>query len=112
MTKTSILIQYLRIFPIRRFRKVCFGALGIVVAWGAWAVFSSVLICNPIAFSWDKTIQDGHCMDQLTIWVVNAAVNIAQDLTIFLMPLFVVRTLQIPQGQRKGLVIMFALGAV
>jgi hypothetical protein len=111
MTKVSILVQYLRIFPIRRFRKVCFGALGVVVAYGTWAVFSSVLICNPIAFSWDKSIPGGRCIDQLVIWVANAAVNIAQDLVIFLVPLFVVRTLQIPQGQKKGLVIMFALGA-
>jgi hypothetical protein len=85
--------------------------LGIVVGYGAWAVFSSVFICNPISFSWDKSLPAGHCMNQLVVWVANAGVNIAQDLAIFIMPLFVVRTLQVPKGQKKGLVIMFALGA-
>jgi hypothetical protein len=85
--------------------------LGIVVGYGAWAVASSVFICSPVSFSWDISISDGHCMNQLVVWVANAGVNIAQDLVIFIMPLFVVRTLQIPQDQKKGLVLMFALGA-
>jgi hypothetical protein len=83
----------------------------IFVAYGAWAVFSSVLICNPIVFSWDKTIANGHCMNQLVVWVVNAGVNIAQNLVIFAMPLPVIQTLQIPERQKKGLVMMFTLGA-
>lgn len=37
--------------------------------------------------------------------------NIAQDVVILLMPMHVIRTLQIPDGQKKGLVTMFALGA-
>jgi hypothetical protein len=89
----------------------CFGTLGVVVAYGTWAVCSSLLICSPIAFSWDKTISDGHCMNQLVVWVANAGVNIAQDLIIFSMPLFVLRTLQISKAQKKGLVMTFALGA-
>jgi hypothetical protein len=106
-----MIVQYLRIFPIRHFRMVCFGVLVVVVAYGTWAVVSSVLICNPIAFSWDKSISDGNCVNQLVVWVANAGVNIAQDLVIFSMPLFVVRTLQISKPQKKGLVLMFALGA-
>jgi hypothetical protein len=85
--------------------------LGIVIGYGAWAVFSSVFICTPVSFSWDKSIPRGHCMNQLVVWVANAGVNIAEDLAIFTMPLFVVRTLQISKSQKKGLVIMFMLGA-
>ncbi|KAH7392522.1 hypothetical protein BKA66DRAFT_510100 [Pyrenochaeta sp. MPI-SDFR-AT-0127] len=110
VTKVSILIQYLRIFPVRRFRKACFGVLGVVVAYGAWAIFSSIFICNPVAFSWDKSIPGGHCMNQLVVWFTNAGMNIAQDVIILLMPMPVIRTLQIPKGQKTGLVTMFALG--
>ncbi|RAR04351.1 pth11-like integral membrane protein [Stemphylium lycopersici] len=109
--KVSILTQYLRIFPIRRFRIACFIVLGIVVTYGAWAIFSSVFICQPVAFAWNKSITGGRCINQLIIWVTNAGVNIGQDVVIFLMPLFVVRTLPIPKSQKKGLVVMFVLGA-
>lgn len=110
-TKVSILIQYLRIFPVRRFRKACFLVLGITIAYGAWACIGNVLLCNPVAFFWDKSILDGHCMDRMVIWFTNAGVSIAQDITILLLPMPVIQTLQIPTGQKKGLVIMFALGA-
>jgi hypothetical protein len=50
-------------------------------------------------------------MNQLVIWVTNAGINIAQDVVIFLMPLFIVRTLQISKSQKEGLVGMFVLGA-
>jgi hypothetical protein len=84
--------------------------LGVVVSYGAWAVASSILICNPVPFSWDKSIE-GWCRNQLIIWFTNAGVNIAQDVVIFFMPFSVIRTLQIPRGQKKGLIIMFALSA-
>ncbi|USP80948.1 uncharacterized protein yc1106_08222 [Curvularia clavata] len=108
--KVSILTQYLRIFPIHSFRIICFVVLGLVVAYGAWAVSSSVFICNPVAFSWDKSIIGGSCLNQLTIWVANAGINITQDVVIFLMPLFVVQGLPISKSQKKGLRAMFILG--
>ncbi|KAI4926563.1 hypothetical protein J4E85_006857 [Alternaria conjuncta] len=111
VTKISILVQYLRIFPVRNFRIACFAVLGVVVAYGGWSTFSSVFICSPVAFAWDKSIGNGRCMNQLVIWVTNAGVNIAQDVVIFLMPLSIVRALQIPKSQKEGLVGMFVLGA-
>ncbi|KAH8708581.1 hypothetical protein GQ44DRAFT_627624 [Phaeosphaeriaceae sp. PMI808] len=110
ITKISILIQYFRIFPVRRFRKACYFLLGVVVTSGAWAVFSNVLLCNPIAFFWDKSIKDGNCMDRMVIWFSNAGLNIAQDLVILLLPMPLIQTLQISQSQKRGLVFMFALG--
>ena len=111
VTKIAILVQYLRIFPLACFRKACFSVLGFVVAWGTWTVVSSILICTPVAYSWDKSIHNGRCMNQLILWVVNAGVNIIQDVVIFFLPLYVVRTLQIGKAQKKALFAMFGLGA-
>ncbi|KAI0577798.1 hypothetical protein TUN199_08290 [Pyrenophora tritici-repentis] len=111
VTKVAILVQYLRIFPLRCFRKACLSVLGFVVAWGTWTILSSILICTPVAYSWDKSVHKGRCMNQLILWVVNAGVNIIQDVIIFLLPLFVVRTLQIAKAQKKALFAMFGLGA-
>ncbi|KAF1832109.1 hypothetical protein BDW02DRAFT_581484 [Decorospora gaudefroyi] len=110
ITKVSILVHYLQIFRVRRFRIACFAVIGLVVAYGAWAVLSSVLICTPVAFSWDKNIPNGRCMNQLVVWVVNAGMNIVQDLVIFAMPLPVIGTLQIPQSHKKGLVTIVFVG--
>ncbi|KAL6162508.1 hypothetical protein ACJQWK_11432 [Exserohilum turcicum] len=108
-TKVSILVQYLRIFTVRRFRVACFALLAVVIFYGAWAVVSSIFICQPLAFSWNKAIPNGRCMNQLIIWVTNAAVNITLDVIIVIMPLLVVRNLPISKSQRKGLEAMFVL---
>lgn len=85
--------------------------LGLVVACGTWTVVSSIFVCSPIAFSWDKSITGGHCMNQMVVWFTNAGISITQDIIILLMPIPVLGTLQMPIGQKKGLVAMFALGA-
>lgn len=110
-TKISILIQYLRIFPVRRFQKACFAMLGVVAACGAWAVFGNVFLCSPIASFWDASVEDGNCMDRAVIWFTNAGLNIAQDVVIILLPMPLIQTLQISKSQKRGLMIMLALGA-
>ncbi|KAF2036257.1 hypothetical protein EK21DRAFT_52355 [Setomelanomma holmii] len=111
MIKVSILIQYLRIFPVRCFQKGCFLLLGVIVAYGAWTVFGNIFLCSPIAFFWDKSVDDGHCLDRVVLWFANAGVNIAQDIIILLLPMPLIQTLQISKNQKRGLVMMFALGA-
>ena len=96
---------------MRRFQKACYFVLGIVIAYGAWAIFGNIFLCNPIAFFWDKSIENGHCMDRMVIWFTNAGVNIAQDLVILLLPMPLIQTLHVSRSQKRGLVMVFTLGA-
>ncbi len=105
--------------------------LGLVIAYGSWAVFSSIFICYPVNYSWDKTIQDGRCMNEMIVWFTNAGMSkstqtnpnedyaneyllttdIGEDIIILLLPLPVIQTLHMPRGQKQGLIIMLLLGA-
>jgi hypothetical protein len=107
----SILVQYLRIFPIRRFQQACYVMLCIVLACGSWGIFGNVFMCYPVTSFWDMNHKGGRCMNQYIIWFTNAALNIGQDVIIILLPLPVIRSLRIPASQKKGLVTMLALGA-
>ncbi|KAH7399125.1 hypothetical protein DE146DRAFT_523894 [Phaeosphaeria sp. MPI-PUGE-AT-0046c] len=107
--KISILVQYLRIFPVRRFRLSCYCLLAIVAASGTWAVSSNIFTCNPVAFAWSETMLKGYCMDRKLLWYTNACLNIALDLTILLLPMPLIHRLQIPQAQKRGLVMMLAV---
>lgn len=111
-TKVSILVQYLRIFPTRRFRIVCFSVLGLVALYGIWALFGSIFLCYPVRFFWDKSIQDGKCLDQFAVWFSNASMNILQDFVILLLPMPMLRSLDIPRRQKRALMMVFALGGV
>ncbi|KAH6618848.1 hypothetical protein C7974DRAFT_38158 [Boeremia exigua] len=110
MTKISILVQYIRIFPPRHFRCACYAMLCIVVACGAWGVFGNVFLCHPINFFWDKAVKGGYCMNDYIIWFTTAGLNIGQDVIILFMPIRVIRSLQISKSQKKGLITMLALG--
>ncbi|KAH7122366.1 hypothetical protein B0J11DRAFT_569185 [Dendryphion nanum] len=111
-TKASILLLYLRIFQIRKFRIVCGTMLGFVGLYGLWTFVGSIFLCFPINFFWDKTVQGGKCLDQQVIWFTNSTVNIVQDVLILLLPMPVLRKLEIPTAQKKALMLVFALGGL
>jgi hypothetical protein len=68
LTKFSILLQYLRIFPYRLFRVLCFSLMAFIFAWSCWTVFSSIFFCKPVQFFWDKSIPGGKCLSQWAVW--------------------------------------------
>ena len=111
VTKLSILVQYIRIFPIRRFRFACYAMLCIVIACGAWGIFGNVFICYPVNLFWDEPLGGGHCMNEYIIWFTTAGLNIGQDVIILFLPLPVIRSLQISKSQKKGLITVLALSA-
>lgn len=71
-TKFSILLQYLRIFPYRKFRILCYCLMGFVFCWSCWTVFSSIFLCTPVAAFWDpsllKTVPEAHCLSEWALW--------------------------------------------
>lgn len=48
LTKTSILLQYQRIFRTRTFRIACRAIMSIVVIYAIWTLFGSIFVCVPI----------------------------------------------------------------
>ncbi|CAK4034475.1 hypothetical protein CBER1_09401 [Lecanosticta acicola] len=109
-TKISILTQYLRIFPQKKFRIACYIVLAAVVAYSIAVFCTSVFFCHPIAYFWDTSIEGGKCLDKFAVWFANAGINISTDLMTAILPLPVLGQLELPRRQRRALVIVFALG--
>lgn len=85
---------------------------GLLIFILAWTVALSVLlplVCFPVAKFWEPSIQ-GTCVDQLAVWYVMAGVNIITDFAIFIIPLPVIKSLQLPTKQKMLLVVVFSLG--
>jgi hypothetical protein len=111
-TKVSILVQYLHIPSRRRFHLVCFALLAFVALYGVWTLFGNIFLCFPIRFFWDKSLPDGKCLSQFAVWFSNACVNIAENFAILLIPMPVLRRLEIPAKQKNWLMAVFALGGM
>ncbi|GAQ33344.1 hypothetical protein AtubIFM55763_005293 [Aspergillus tubingensis] len=110
-TKFSILFQYLRIFPDRRFRLACWIVFGIVATYGTWAVVSGFLNCVPVAKFWDRKIS-GYCLSFEAVWFFNASMNIATDTTLLILPMPLLSQLQLPRMQKLALMGVFAVGGL
>ena len=85
---------------------------GLLIFILAWTVTLSVLlplVCFPVARFWETSLP-GTCVDQLAVWYVMAGVNIITDAAIFVIPLPVIKSLQLPTKQKMLLVVVFGLG--
>lgn len=112
VTKISILLLYLRIFPQKWLRIGCYLILALVITYGLISVFySSVFQCNPVSKAYRKSIP-GHCIDVRKTWQANAGFNIASDLMILVLPMPAIHSLQMSSKPKLGLIFLFGLGSL
>ncbi|KAL6703682.1 hypothetical protein ACN47E_009456 [Coniothyrium glycines] len=109
LTKTSILLQYLRVFTTKWFKITCWSVMGFVVGFTFWTVLGSVFFCIPVRAFWTKE-PGAKCISQFASFFTNAGVNILQDILIIALPMPVIRGLNLSRRQRGALIGIFAVG--
>lgn len=65
--KVSILLQYLRVFPSKKFRIATCTLMAIVVIYSMGTMFSAMFICTPIRRFWNPTVE-GSCLNETAVW--------------------------------------------
>lgn len=103
--------MYWRIFPTH-FMKL--GCTVLACASGAWSlavVLVSIFQCQPIQKAFDPFMTQGHCIDNTKFFIGNAVPNILTDVLILFLPVYEIRKLHLPRGQRVALASIFLLGA-
>ncbi|KAH8594470.1 hypothetical protein B0O99DRAFT_672908 [Bisporella sp. PMI_857] len=108
--KISILFFYLRIFPDPRFRLWT----KILMAWigaRAFSYFIAVTFqCVPVNAVWDRRVT-GQCVSFTGLVFSGAGFSIVEDIVIILLPVPVLRSLNLSLKKRIALIFMFALGS-
>lgn len=82
--------------------------LGIVILYSAWVFAMHMSMRIPLQRSWDRTVP-GRCHGQKLWWGVTY-LHIITDFMIFLLPIPVVASMTIPERQKAGLLVVFAMG--
>lgn len=90
---------------------VCYVVLAVVIAYAFWTVFSSIFGCKPIQAFWTLE-QPFNCLDQYVVWFFNGGMNILTDFTIMILPMPVIRGLNLPRRQKQALIGIFAIGGL
>ncbi|KAK6526549.1 hypothetical protein TWF694_005131 [Orbilia ellipsospora] len=109
LTKTAILLQYLRIFTSRGFRIAAYVMMFVVFGYATEAILTGIFNCVPVEAFWtgDPTAK---CIPRQALWFANAGINIFTDFSIAVLPLPVIVKLNMPRRQKIPLMMIFALG--
>ncbi|KAL4733773.1 hypothetical protein BDV11DRAFT_199484 [Aspergillus similis] len=111
-TKISILLLYLRIFPVRWLVVSSYATMGVIVAWAMATILAGCLICRPFAYNWDQTIPGGHCGNQVTSFQITGTINLLTDVVVLVLPMPNLSKLQMATYKKVTLIAVFGLGAV
>jgi hypothetical protein len=107
--KISILCFYVSIFERDYIRISSLIVGSIALSFCVAFVLASLLYCRPFACIWDKTI-DGKCANVVANEISSAAINMALDLAIAMIPLPGIWALQLPARKKIEMGIMFSFG--
>ena len=109
--KASLIILYYRIVGQQKVYRWCIYILSFVV--GGYSIgitLALIFACNPLAKSWDKSITEGHCVDQNGLYIATAVTNTVTDVALLVLPMPMVFTLNMPTVQKFGLSLVFLVG--
>ncbi|KAI1754242.1 hypothetical protein F4782DRAFT_528677 [Xylaria castorea] len=113
LTKSSILLLYLRIFGgVKWFRRTCYVLLIIIGSYYTAATMVTIFQCNPVVAAFDKNVTNSKCINIGPFWYTNAVLSITSDVVILLMPMPLIYALQMSRLKKSALIFVFALGTL
>ncbi|KLU85909.1 hypothetical protein MAPG_04928 [Magnaporthiopsis poae ATCC 64411] len=107
--KISILILYMRLFQAVWFQWAVKGGIVFMMLHGVVFTFLIIFQCLPISGSWDPLVQ-AKCLDFRAITYAGAALSVAEDFVLVLMPIPEMRTMKLNWRKAIGLSFMFGFG--
>ncbi|KAL4869863.1 hypothetical protein BDV12DRAFT_70191 [Aspergillus spectabilis] len=114
LSKISMLLLYLRLFPDETFRLASKFALAITTAWGLAILFTNIFSCQPLDYFWHMWDgeHEGKCIDHPKLLWSHAIINIALDLVIIGLPMPTLLKLNLSWGRKAVICVMFAGGVI
>ena len=114
MTKISILLFYLRIFPNKNFRRCVYVCITFGVLYILAFIPVTIFQCLPIRIAWDKWDGQHHgkCINLNAEGWAAAALNIPYDLAVILLPVRELSQLAMSRRRKAGILLMFLGGGL
>ncbi|KAI1662905.1 hypothetical protein F4813DRAFT_342302 [Daldinia decipiens] len=110
--KFSILSLYTSIFPNQKFVYICYVTMVINMVYLVTVILETFLLCKPVRYTWDKSIQDGKCTGQDIAYIVAGITNLALDVFVVLLPMPMLLRLHMSLAKKLVVITMFSVGAV
>lgn len=107
LTKVSLVLLYLRIWPgstqQSSFRITCWIVLSFLLATWISTTLATIFACDPISYAWNSVIgEKGTCINRQNAVYAYAALNIAYDFVVLLLPIPRLLRLKVSTGEKIG----------
>lgn len=114
LTKISILMFYLRIFPNPTFRKLVWVGVAYCVGYILGTVLALVFQCQPLNLAWNHWDGEhaGKCFNLNLLGWLAAALNMLGDLMVILLPFQELKKLALGRRKKAGIALMFLGGSL
>ncbi|PWY75502.1 plasma membrane Pth11-like protein [Aspergillus heteromorphus CBS 117.55] len=109
LNKLSFLAFYLRLFPTKKFRLICWITISLVLCSTFGFVIATIFQCIPVRASWIKSLPK-HCVNNSSFRWSWAGYNTIMDIWVCLMPLPVLAQLQLDRPRKVGVMLVFCMG--
>lgn len=112
VTKISILLLYLRLFPDMKFRKHIKICLALCAATVTCLFVACVFKCWPISMSWNywDGEHSGKCTSMAAQGWANSSLNMFADIVVLILPLPTIWKLRLSIDKKLGITAMFSVG--
>jgi hypothetical protein len=109
MTKLSILLFYIRIFPQTYFRRMVWATMFWLIAFLFAGPLALTFQCKPVSGMWNKMIQS-KCLSGNGIAYACAGIVVGLDIVILVLPVMEVLKLHMTLKKKMLVLGMFSLG--
>jgi hypothetical protein len=109
LVKVSILLCYLRSFPVDWVQRVTWVLIYITLAHGVAFFFAILFQCKPVALLWNHAL-DGKCIPLRDIIFPGAIFSMLEDVAILVLPIPCLASLNVGKGKRISLIFIFSVG--
>lgn len=110
LSKMSLLILYIKVFPPTRLtivsKATCIGVTLLAIT----GVMCTLLICTPIQSNWYLDTPGRHCGSQKAVFGIYGVFNLLTDVMVLGLPIPSLLGLKLPYWRKVGLVFTFAIG--
>ena len=84
----------------------------VTVAWWAVSILRVVFLCQPISYLWDQHFKTGTCLNTQAAYLSISVINLALDMTVIVLPMPILWTLQMPKARKVAVSAIFGMGVL
>jgi hypothetical protein len=110
LTKTSILLLYVRILNYQHARYAVYAILVVVMVSNVWTFVVVMTACIPLAAFWNFRLAASAYCHPRSFWWASTGLHMATDFFIFALPMPVIFRLKASMRQKVLLYALFAFG--